>query len=136
MGNIVRRLLSLINGEEASKWTQFIQNLEMFWADERICQSIESNDKNMLKRFTSADICLAYRSQWKDEWAFSQHYGSSRSLLLWLMKATVLAESSFMFSLGSLHHVDVYRRESGRCCSLPFFVTFFIIPPFQIFLLY
>ena len=28
---------------------------------------------------------------------------------------------------------DVYRRESGRCHTLPFFLTFLIISPFQIF---
>ena len=47
------------------------------------------------------------------------------SLLLQLMKATALAESSFIFSPGSLQYADVYRRESGRCRTLPFFLTFF-----------
>ena len=44
------------------------------------------------------------------------------------MKATVLDESSlyFFFSPGYLHYCDVYRRESGRCYTLPFFLTFFI----------
>ena len=47
------------------------------------------------------------------------------SLRLQLMKATVLAESSlyFIFSLGSLCSSHVYRHESGRCCTLPFFLT-------------
>jgi hypothetical protein len=47
-----------------------------------------------------------------------------------LMKATVLAESSilyFIFSPGSLHYSDVYRCESGRCRTLPFFLIIFII---------
>ena len=45
------------------------------------------------------------------------------------MKATVLAESSsyFIFSLGYLHYYDTYKCESGRCCSLPFFLKFSII---------
>ena len=43
-------------------------------------------------------------------------------LLVWLMKATVLTESSFIFSLGSLCYSDVYRCESDRCCTLPFFL--------------
>ena len=30
----------------------------------------------------------------------------------------------FIFSPGSLHYRDVYRRESGRCCTLSFFLTF------------
>ena len=91
------------------------------------------------------------------------------SLLLHLLKGTVLAESSilyfifspdslhyfifspdslhyfifspdslhyFIFSLDSLHYNDVYKHESDRCSTLPFFLTFFIISPFQIFLLY
>ena len=52
-----------------------------------------------------------------------------------LMKAAVLAKSSsyFIFSPGPLRYCDVYRRESGRCLTLPFFLTFFIISPFQVF---
>ena len=48
------------------------------------------------------------------------------SLRLQLMKATMLAESStyFIFSPGSLHSRDVYRRESGRRCTCSFFLTF------------
>jgi hypothetical protein len=43
-----------------------------------------------------------------------------------LMEATVLAESSSypIFSLGYLRYKDVHRHESGRCRSLPFFLTF------------
>ena len=53
------------------------------------------------------------------------------------MKATVLAESSsyFLFCLGYLRYVHVYRRESGRCRSFPFFLKFFIIISFLVFLL-
>ena len=43
------------------------------------------------------------------------------------MKATVLAESSFIFSMVSLRYADVYRRESGRCRTLPWYLIFFII---------
>ena len=45
---------------------------------------------------------------------------------LQLMKATVLAESSiyFIFSPGSPRSSDVYRYESGRCRTLPFFLKF------------
>jgi hypothetical protein len=45
-----------------------------------------------------------------------------------LMKATVLAESSsyFIFSPGYLRYCDVYRCESVRCHTLPFFLTFFL----------
>ena len=32
--------------------------------------------------------------------------------------------------LVNLHYCDVYRSESGRCHTLPFFLTFFIILPF------
>ena len=48
-------------------------------------------------------------------------------LCLQLMKGTVLAASStyFIFSLGYLRYSDVYRYESGRCCSLPF-LTFYV----------
>jgi hypothetical protein len=44
---------------------------------------------------------------------------------LQLMKATVLAESPlyFIFSPESLRSSDVYRRESGRCHTLPFFLS-------------
>ena len=43
------------------------------------------------------------------------------------MKATVLAETSlyFIFSPGSLCSSNVYRCESGRCRTLPFFLIFF-----------
>ena len=46
---------------------------------------------------------------------------------LLLMKATVLAKSSFyfIFSPGYVCYCDVYRSESGKCCTLPF-LTFFI----------
>ena len=49
------------------------------------------------------------------------------SIHIQLMKATLLEESSlyFIFSPGSLCYSDVYRRESGRCHTLPFFLTFF-----------
>ena len=53
-----------------------------------------------------------------------------RSLRLQLIKATMLAESSvlyFFFLSGSLHYSYVYNRELGRCHTLPFFLTFFII---------
>ena len=58
------------------------------------------------------------------------------SLLLQLKKATMLGESSFIFSPGSLCYSNVYRHESGRYCTLPFFITFFIISSLQVFLLY
>ena len=40
------------------------------------------------------------------------------------MRATVLAERSvyFIFSQSSLHSSDVYRCESGRCRTVPFFL--------------
>ena len=60
-------------------------------------------------------------------------------LSLQLMKATLLAESStlyFIFSPGFLCYNYVYRRESSRYRSLPSFLTFFIISPFQVFFLY
>ena len=38
----------------------------------------------------------------------------------------MLAESSFVFSPGSLCYADVYGYESSRCCTFPFFSTFFI----------
>jgi len=53
-------------------------------------------------------------------------------LQLHLMKVTVLAENSFIFSLGSLCYPDIYRCESGKCCTLPFFLTSL----FKVFLLY
>ena len=42
------------------------------------------------------------------------------------MKATMLAESSLylIFSLGYLCYRDVYRHESGRCRTPPFFLNF------------
>ena len=52
-------------------------------------------------------------------------YKYQKGLLLQLMKATVLAESSFISSPVSLCYVYLYRHESGRCGTLPFFVTFF-----------
>ena len=59
------------------------------------------------------------------------------SLRLQLMKATVLAEISFIFSTVSIHYADVYKRESGRCRALPFILKYFFINlPFQVFLLY
>jgi hypothetical protein len=46
------------------------------------------------------------------------------SLHLQLMKATVLAESSIYF-IFSLRSSDVYRHESGKSRTLPFFLNFF-----------
>ena len=59
---------------------------------------------------------------------FHQLQTQMQCLHLQLMKATVLAESSsyFIFSPGYLHYEDVHRCESGRCHSLPFFLTFSI----------
>ena len=45
-------------------------------------------------------------------------------IFLQLMKATVLTRSSVIFSPGSLCNADVYRHESSRCHTLPFFLTF------------
>ena len=63
---------------------------------------------------------------------------SSGSLRLQLKKITLLAKSSlyFIFLPGSLCSSNVYRHESGRCHTLPFFLTFSIISPFQVFLLH
>ena len=49
------------------------------------------------------------------------------SLCLLLTKATVLAQSSshFIFSSGYLRYCEVYIHESGRCRTLPLFLTFF-----------
>ena len=55
---------------------------------------------------------------------FSPPANTLVSLLLRLMKAKVLAESSFIFSLDSLCYANVYRCESGRCRTLPFFQTY------------
>jgi hypothetical protein len=45
------------------------------------------------------------------------------------MKVTMLVESFlyFIFSPGFLHSSDVYRRDSDRYHTLPFFLKFFII---------
>ena len=50
------------------------------------------------------------------------------SLRLQLMKFRVLVKTLlyFIFSLGSLRSSDIYRHESGRCCTLPFFLKFFL----------
>ena len=59
---------------------------------------------------------------------FSRLAATANTLLsLCLMKATVLAESSLylIFSPGSFCFSDVYRRESGRCRTRPFFLTFY-----------
>ena len=39
----------------------------------------------------------------------------------------LLAESFFIFSQGSICYNDVYRHESGRCRTFPFFLTYFFI---------
>ena len=41
------------------------------------------------------------------------------SLSFLLTKVTVLAQSSFIFLLGSIHYTDVYRHESDRCHTIP-----------------
>ena len=53
-------------------------------------------------------------------------------------ESQVLAESSlyFIFSPGSFCSINVYIHESGRWHILPFLLTFFVILPFQVFLLY
>ena len=40
----------------------------------------------------------------------------------------------FHLSLGYLRYCDVYRYESGRCHTLPFFLTFFIISRFSFYI--
>ena len=71
-------------------------------------------------------MCLCVHS------GFHQPKRPSNTLIricLQLMKATVLAESSLylIFSLDSLRSSDVYRHESGRCRTLPFFLTLLLI---------
>ena len=60
--------------------------------------------------------------------------GEMLSLLLQLMKATVLTESSFIFSPGSLHYAAVYRHESGKRCTLPFFLRFHLFSRFSFYI--
>ena len=64
------------------------------------------SDKKMLKRWEYCDTYLTH---------VSRHY---------------------LFGQYSLCYFDVYRHESGRCHTLTFFLTFFMISPFQLFLLY
>jgi hypothetical protein len=99
------------------------------------------NNKKTLKRrknatpicLTSVDITVAERAcgrkEYKELLANTVTFISCRHRLTsQLMKARMLAESSLysMFSLGSLCYSDVYRRESGRCPTLLFFLTSFI----------
>ena len=72
--------------------------------------------------------------KWNVRYSFSQPLWflsavDGCSLSLQLVKTTVFAESCilyFIFSLGSLYYSDVYTRESGRCRTIPFFLTFFL----------
>ena len=47
------------------------------------------------------------------------------SLLLQLMKATVLTESSFIISPKFVCYADFYRHESGGCRTIPFFLIYY-----------
>ena len=58
------------------------------------------------------------------------------SLLLQLMKATVLAENSFIFSPSSLRYVISTDVSQVGSLSSHLSNIFFIISPFQVFLLY
>jgi hypothetical protein len=49
------------------------------------------------------------------------------TLLLQLMKATVLAETSVVISLLSICYADIHRHESGRCLTLPFILIYFFL---------
>ena len=81
---------------------------------------------------SSVDITIAEKTWWKIKYkigllANTVVFITSRHRQM--MKATVLAESSFLyfiFSLGSLHYGVVYRHESGKWWTLPFSLTFFI----------
>ena len=54
----------------------------------------------------------------------------------WKPKCWLKAPDISSIFTSSFCSSDVYRRKSGRCRPLPFFLTFFIILPFQVFLLY
>ena len=94
----------------------------------------------MLKRRKVCDTYLTHacRHCWSSEPSEKIKYIVFSANNVAVMKATVLAESSiyFTFLLGSLCPSDVYRCEWGRCRTLSFFLTFFIISPFQVFILY
>ena len=73
---------------------------------------------------TSVDIAGAERTLWKDKTNTVASFSCRLRLHLQLMNITLLAESSyFTFSPSSLHCSDIYRCESGRCRTLPFFLT-------------
>ena len=74
-----------------------------------ISPDVSIKSLNILKRREECDTYLTHVCRFR------------LSLFLQLMKATVLAESSFIFSPRSIRYADVYRRESGRCRTLPFF---------------
>ena len=51
-----------------------------------------------------------------------------------LMKATVFVESFLylIFSPEYLRYHEVYRRESDRCHTLPFFLMFLLLPVYKL----
>ena len=65
---------------------------------------------------------------------------SCRGVYFYSWWKSLLAESSFVFSPGSLHYTDVYRHESGRCRTLPFLLSnlfyHFTFPDFSFILMY
>jgi hypothetical protein len=90
-----------------------------------VCRHLNSGDsleKRLNMRSFQPSLWLSSAVDVYKDWV-------SLHLCLQLMKATVLAESSsyLIFSPGYLRYWDVNRHESGRCHSLPFFLTFFII---------
>ena len=92
-------------------------------------------------------ILYFYRLAWLGLLCFwNWCLNSSNKNILYVSKSTSTADESHSagwklefhpFSSWSICSSDVYRHESGRCHSLPFFlIYFFIILPFQDFLLY
>ena len=90
---------------------------------------------NMLKTREECDTYLTHVCRHhcsvedlvKRKGAFSQHCFHQ----LWKYSTSTADKISvgwklLLFSPGSLCYYDVYRCESGRCCTLPLFLTFFI----------
>ena len=81
-----------------------------------VCEHHRSRE-SLLKRWKYKELSantVAFISCW---WVYVYSW--------WKLQCWLKASYIFIFSLGSLRYCDVYRYESCKCHSLPFFLTFF-----------
>ena len=105
-----------------------------------MCSRVSGPPRGQLHRESSASPSLAI-SPWIDSpvlWIQPLlTFISCRSRLLpdscrhlhiitwWKQQCWLKPPSFYVFTVIYWHYADIFRHESGRCCTLPFFLTYF-----------